>query len=122
MVGYSMRLNTTVQTTYSTEQAAEKVEIAYITLRRWLAERSFETSVTIPIGGNKHIYRFTAGDIERLRTFKEATYCKGRGRPGRLREAVNKERNSKKALKRLLQWYGVWEAKPTVRKPKIRAH
>jgi hypothetical protein len=113
MVGYSMRLNTTVQTTYSTEQAAEKVEIAYITLRRWLAERSFETSVTIPIGGNKHIYRFTTDDIERLRSFKEKTYCKGRGLPGRLREVVNKERNSKKAFKRLQERYGVWEGWPT---------
>ena len=64
--------------TCSTEAAAAKVGISYITLRRWLAAGDFEPSLIFEMG-ERTLYRFTTKDIERLQEYKSAAYCKGRG-------------------------------------------
>jgi hypothetical protein len=80
---------------YSTEEAAAKVEISYITLRRWLADGGLRPSVR-----NKLAWQWTDNDVERLREYKEQVFCKGRGRAGRLRKEVTQARNRWKTVKR----------------------
>lgn len=84
----------------STEQAAKLVGISYITLRRWLAAKYFQSSVRLQIGSGKTIWRFTPKDVANLREHKDLYYCKGRGRVPRLRKEVKQERNMWTAKKR----------------------
>jgi hypothetical protein len=99
--------------TLSADQAARKAEISYATLRRWLANGDFQTWLAsekkAPLGylrlgkTRKIIWRFSSDNMLALVEFKEQVYCKGRGLAGRLREQVKRERNSRKAWKRMLQ-------------------
>ncbi len=92
--------------TVSTEQAAKHVGISYVTLRRWLASHSFVPSHGFHIGGDKTIWRFGEDDLQRLKKFKDAAYCKGRGRAPRLRERVAEERNAWKTASRRWEFLG----------------
>jgi predicted site-specific integrase-resolvase len=65
--------------TYSTKQVAEAVGISWITLRRWLASGKIRPSKSLPFDG-RTLWRWTDGDLERLRKYKAAHYRKGRGR------------------------------------------
>jgi hypothetical protein len=86
--------------TYSTKEAAKKVGISYITLRRWLAAGDFRPSIAVEFGPSKKLWRFTGSDIAVLHEFTDEMYCKGRGRVGLLKKEVSKERNRRKAAKR----------------------
>ena len=65
--------------TYSTKQAAAKVGLHWVTLRRWLAAGMFRPSQAIPYDG-RTLWRWTDADVEKLRRYKDAHYRKGRGR------------------------------------------
>jgi predicted site-specific integrase-resolvase len=69
--------------TYSTEAAAEKAGISYVSLRRWLSAGRFQPSVQIEMDGGRHLWRFTDADVKRLRTtVKERRWrWPGMGRP-----------------------------------------
>jgi len=69
--------------TYSTREAAEKVAISWVTLRRWLAASRVRPSVGIKLNG-KTLWRWTTNDVRKLSVYKAAHYCKGRGRKKKL--------------------------------------
>jgi len=54
---------------YSTEQAAKKIGIHLITLRRWLGKALIRPSIAIPMRG-KTLWRWTLADIERAKKLK----------------------------------------------------
>lgn len=53
--------------------------IAWVTLRRWLADGKIRPSQSLPFDG-RTLWRWTPSDVERLRRFKQENYRKGRGR------------------------------------------
>ena len=109
------RSKVAVATVLSAEQAAQKVQISYITLRRWLAKRDFQKWLTaekkpplayLRLGKTrKVIWRFSSHNMLALVEYKEQVYCKGRGLAGRLREQVKRERNYYKNAKRMAYQY-----------------
>jgi predicted site-specific integrase-resolvase len=66
--------------TYSTQQAAKKAGIHWVTLHRWLAARKIRPAIAVPMDGGRTLWRWTEKDIVKLGKVKEATYRKGRGR------------------------------------------
>src|SRR6266853_5724677 len=53
--------------TVSTEQAAKSAGISRISLARWLAAGRIRPSIAIPMGGKKTLWRWTRGDINRVK-------------------------------------------------------
>lgn len=58
--------------TYSTQQAAAKIGVGFRTLNRWLALELICTSLAIPIGGGRTLWRWTDADIAKGRKVKAA--------------------------------------------------
>jgi excisionase family DNA binding protein len=56
--------------TYSTVEAAKLIGVHLITLNRWLAKGKIRSSVRIPIGGGRTLWRWTDSDIARGRKIK----------------------------------------------------
>src|SRR6266566_4097105 len=77
---------------YSTKQAAELVDLSYLTLRRWLAHGSFVPTIVLPFGRGRNLWVFTESDVEKLRAYKANFYCTGRGRQAGPRLRDDKER------------------------------
>jgi len=65
--------------TYSTKEAARQVGIHWVTLLRWLADGRVSASEEIGMNGGKH-WRWTAGDIEKIKEFKRSHFREGQGR------------------------------------------
>ncbi len=65
--------------TYSTRDAAKRVGISWVTLRRWLASARVRPSLAVPYDG-RTLWRWSDKDVEKLRQYKETHYRKGRGR------------------------------------------
>lgn len=63
----------------STHDVARRVGINRVTLERWLSSGKVRPPKTIHYGKNE-FRNWTAGDVERVRKYKEANYRKGRGR------------------------------------------
>jgi hypothetical protein len=66
--------------TCSTQQAAKRIGIHWVTLHRWLAAKKIRPSVAVPIDGGRTLWRWTEKDIAKLEKLKQGTYRKGRGR------------------------------------------
>jgi hypothetical protein len=66
--------------TYSTQQAAKRVGIHWVTLHRWLAAKKVRPTIAVPMDGGRTLWRWTDKDIAKLEKLKKATYRKGRGR------------------------------------------
>jgi hypothetical protein len=66
--------------TYSTQQAAKRVGIHWVTLHRWLAAKKGRPTIAVPMGGGRTLWRWTEKDLAKLEKLKKATYRKGRGR------------------------------------------
>jgi hypothetical protein len=64
---------------YSTPEAARKCGIHHITLQRWVSEMRFKAPKLQRIGSIA-VRLWTDRDIERVKKYKAAQYCKGRGR------------------------------------------
>jgi excisionase family DNA binding protein len=62
--------------TFSTPQAAKRIGVHWVTLRRWLAEGKIRPSVAVPMDG-RTLWRWTKADVKRARQFK-ATQKPGR--------------------------------------------
>jgi hypothetical protein len=58
--------------TYSTQQAAAKIRVGFRTLNRWLADGLIRTSVAVPMGGGRTLWRWTDTDITAGRKVKAA--------------------------------------------------
>ena len=65
--------------TYSTAEAARMIGINRVTLQRWLIQGRVKEPKKVSAGGVE-VRIWTAGDVERVRKYKEETYRKGRGR------------------------------------------
>jgi predicted site-specific integrase-resolvase len=65
--------------THSTQQVAKLVGIHWTTLHRWRAGGLVRASLSMPMNG-RTLWRWTDGDVERVRKYKAANYRKGRGR------------------------------------------
>jgi predicted site-specific integrase-resolvase len=63
----------------STQDVARKVGINRVTLERWLSSGKVEAPKIVRFGKSE-FRNWTAADVERVRKFKAANYCKGRGR------------------------------------------
>jgi predicted site-specific integrase-resolvase len=70
--------------TMSTKQVAKLVGIHWMTLYRWLAQGKVRPSIAIKLKGSV-LHRWTAGDVDRVRKYKQKNYRKGRGRKPRPR-------------------------------------
>jgi predicted site-specific integrase-resolvase len=58
--------------TYSTQQAAVKIGVGFRTLNRWLADGLIRTSIAVPMGGGRTLWRWTDADIAKGRKVKAA--------------------------------------------------
>ena len=65
--------------TYSTAQVAKMLGIHKVTLKRWMISGKAPEPRRISSGGVS-VRVWTDRDVERVRTYKAANYCKGRGR------------------------------------------
>jgi excisionase family DNA binding protein len=54
--------------TYSVREAAKRIGVSHITLKRWLAGGRIRPSVAIPMDG-RTFWRFTIRDVARFRRF-----------------------------------------------------
>jgi transposase len=116
--------------TLSARDAAQRANISYITLRRWLSRGEF----TPPSAGKngagglwlgdsptrKRIWRFTNADMTALLNYKKDRDLDGRGRAARIREQLARERNRKKAWKRTLRRAGAWRPQTTAERKLYR--
>jgi hypothetical protein len=73
--------------TYSTQQAAKRVGIHWVTLHRWLAAKKVRPTIAVPMGGGRTLWRWTEKDLAKLEKLKKATYRKGRGRKPKAKKA-----------------------------------
>lgn len=55
--------------TFSTEEAAEQINVHRITLQRWLSGGLVKPSVAVPLKG-RTLWRWTKADVEKARRFK----------------------------------------------------
>lgn len=55
------------------------VGIHWMTLHRWLAAGKVRASRSMPMNG-RTLWRWTEADVQRIRSYKEKFYRKGRGR------------------------------------------
>jgi predicted site-specific integrase-resolvase len=58
--------------TYSTQEAALKIGVGFRTLNRWLADGLIRTSIAVPMGGGRTLWRWTDADIAKGRKVKAA--------------------------------------------------
>lgn len=65
--------------TYSTKQVAQMVGINRVTLQLWLLSGKLPEPRRVS-GGGVDVRIWTERDVERVRKYKAAHYCKGRGR------------------------------------------
>jgi len=65
--------------TYSTKEAAERADIHFITLQRWVSDDKVRPSQRIKQNGFT-LWRWTDSDVEKVRKYKQENYRKGRGR------------------------------------------
>jgi hypothetical protein len=65
--------------TYSTKEAARKARIHWVTLLRWQADGKVTASEQLGMNGGKH-WRWTSGDIVKIRKYKKHNFRKGQGR------------------------------------------
>lgn len=56
--------------TYSTQQAAGKIGVGFRTLNRWLSDGLIRTSIAVPMGGGRTLWRWTEADIAKGRKVK----------------------------------------------------
>ena len=56
--------------TYSTSEAAAKINVALRTVSRWLAAGKIKPSVAVPMGGGRTLWRWTEADIARGKKVK----------------------------------------------------
>ena len=78
-----MLIDISVMKTYSTKQAAKLAGVHWVTLHRWITAGKVRPPPAIPMNGGK-LWRWTERDVERVRKYKAAHYCKGRGRKKKL--------------------------------------
>jgi excisionase family DNA binding protein len=71
-------------TNLSTLEVARIVGIGRSTLERWLAEGKVKAPKMIRFGADEFRH-WTLGDVQRLRSYKEKSYRKGRGRKSKRR-------------------------------------
>jgi excisionase family DNA binding protein len=57
--------------TYSTTEAARRIGVHVVTLKRWLARGKIRPSVAVAMNG-RTLWRFTARDVARFRRFGAA--------------------------------------------------
>lgn len=67
---------------HSTREAAGLVGVDLATLHRWLKAGKVRPSIAVPMDG-RTLWRWTDADVRKVRKFKDANYCKGRGRKPR---------------------------------------
>jgi len=58
--------------TYSTQQAARKMDVSFRTLNRWLGLGLLRPSMAIPMGGGRTLWRWTDADMAKGRKVKAA--------------------------------------------------
>jgi predicted site-specific integrase-resolvase len=63
----------------ATRKAAQVAGISLATLQRWIAARKV-SAPRLRIHHGRAVRLWTARDVEQLRQYKAAHYCKGRGR------------------------------------------
>ncbi len=63
---------------HSVKQAAKLLGVDQQTLFRWIWNGKVRPSIAIPMNGRK-LYRFTDGDVKKVRRYKSAHYWEGRG-------------------------------------------
>lgn len=63
----------------STQDVARKVGINRVTLEHWLSSGKVKSPKKVRFGKNE-FRNWTAGDVERIRKYKQQNYRKGRGR------------------------------------------
>jgi hypothetical protein len=63
-----------------------------MTLYRWLRQGKVRPSIAIKLNG-KVLHRWTVGDVDRVRRYKQKNYRKGRGRKPANRSGKNGKRN-----------------------------
>ena len=68
----------------STSQVAKSVGVHEATPERWLASGKLKMPSALRVG-EKTFRHWTAVDVDRVRKYKAANYCKGRGRKPKLK-------------------------------------
>lgn len=63
----------------NTQQAAKAVDIAVMTLHRWVVAKKFNAP-KLRIRNGRAVRLWGKADLARLRQLKQEIYCKGRGR------------------------------------------
>ena len=63
----------------NTQQAASAVGISTMTLQRWLAAGRVK-GPKLRIRNGRAVRLWSKADLDKLRSLKQAIYCKGRGR------------------------------------------
>ena len=53
--------------TYSTREAAAKIGVAFITVKRWIAQKKIVPSTAVPMGGGRTLWRWSEADIIKAR-------------------------------------------------------
>jgi predicted site-specific integrase-resolvase len=65
--------------TMSTKQVARLAGVHWMTLYRWVEQGKVRPSIIIKLNGSV-LRRWTAGDLEKVRKYKQKNYRKGRGK------------------------------------------
>ena len=74
--------------TYSTQEVAELLGIHRVTLQEWLSAGKIRPSQAIPMRG-RTLWRWTRGDVQKVRQYKTAHYRRGRGRKKKARKGMS---------------------------------
>ena len=53
--------------TYSTREAAAKIGVAFITVKRWIRQKKIVPSIAVPMGGGRTLWRWSEADIIKAR-------------------------------------------------------
>ena len=69
--------------TYSTQQAAKRMDVSFRTLNRWLSLGLIRPSMAIPMGGGRTLWRWSDADIARGRKVKAAQKRGPKAKPKR---------------------------------------
>jgi excisionase family DNA binding protein len=83
---------------YSVKQAAKLLGVDQQTLFRWIWNGKVRPSIAIPMNGRK-LYRFTDGDVKKVRRYKSEHYWEGRG-GGKPKAGRGKTSRSSRRLKK----------------------
>lgn len=98
----------TGQELVSTSEAAEHIGVSYITLRRWLADGSFQSWLasekkppleSIELSNGKHVWQFNNRNRADLRDYRDLPERRQRGATGR--PEARREKNAHKNFKRM---------------------